>query len=246
MSRFVALSLLVAGLVGETAPVAPAPSPDPTAAVVAEGQFLYRQRDLDALVLIAQRHTRQKLSRLEEDQLRQALIAGLPAREPLLEIAERLPASLTGKARDQFLLDLLDYEAERVPPKPITPGDVPPASAAAPQPAPATTSSGPVLVRLPDLVLNRQLDGIGKRQLTLGLAFSFADAAVSKTFEAKAAILQDAILGYLHGLPANEFAEPNQITLKAGLTKAIQSKLADFPADAVLIPQLDVGAPETK
>lgn len=244
MNRALCLSLLLAALASAAEPAATEPkpaAPDPTAAVVAEGRFLYRQRDLDALVLIAQRYTKQKLSRLEEDQLRQTLIAALPARESLFTTLDRLPAALSGKARDQFILDLIDYQAEKAPPKPLVPGEPAPAPSAVPAPA-----GGPVLVRLPDLVLARQIEGIGRRQLSLGLALNFTDAAQNKAFEAKAAILQDAILGYLHGLPGAEFAEPNQVALKAGLTKAIQAKLPEFPVDAVLIPQLDVTVPDAK
>ena len=244
MNRALCLCTVFTALLSASEPAAEAPKPampDPTAAVVAEGQYIYRQRDLDALVLIAQRYSKQKLSRLEEDQLRQTLIATLLARETTLAALDRLPAALSGKARDQFTLDLLNYQAEKSPVKALVPSEPAP-NAAAPAPAVA----GPVLVRLPDLVLNRQIEGLGKRQLTLGLALSFADAAQNKTFEPKAAILQDAILGYMHALPGAEFADPNQNTLKAGLTKAIQAKLPDFPGDAVLIPQLDVTIPEAK
>jgi flagellar basal body-associated protein FliL len=240
------LVLLASGLVAAEppAPAEKAPSPDPTAAVVADGRFIYRQRDLDALVLIAQRYAKQKLSRTEEEQVRQVLIGALPGREALIDACAGLPASLAGKARDQFLLDLLDYQAEKAPPKALTPGEPQPAApAAAPAQPPA---AGPVLVRLPDLVLNRQLEGLGRRQLTIGLALNFADGAQNRLFEAKAAILQDAVLGYLHGLSAAEFADPNQVALKAGLTKAIQAKLPEFPSDAVLIPQLDVSTPDAK
>jgi hypothetical protein len=216
-----------------------APGPDPTTAVVAEGQYLYRQRDLDALVLVAQRYAKQKLSRPEEDQLRQVLLVALPGREALLAALERLPASLAGKARDQFILDLLEYQAEKGPPR--APGASEPLAG-----APISNQSGPVLVRLPDLILIRQLDGLGRRQLALSLAFNFADTVTSKRFEAKAPILQDAILGYIHGLSPTEFAEPNHVALKTGLTKAIQGALPDFPSDAILIPQLDVTIPDGK
>lgn len=229
--QFFAVVLLVSGL-GAAEP--PAPAPDPTAAVVADGRFIYRQRDLDALVLIAQRYAKQKLSRAEQDQVRQMLIAALPARETLLESLASLPASLSGKARDQFILDLLDYQAEPAPANPLTPGT--PAT-------PAIASDGPLLVRLPDLVLNRQIEGVGRRQLSLGLALNFPDAAQSKRFEAKAAIVQDTILGYMHRLSASEFAEPNQVALKAGLTQALQAALPEFPADAVLIPHLELTVP---
>jgi len=238
------LGFVVAAALSAAEPVADAAKPalpDPTAAVVAEGHYIYRQRDLDALVLIAQRYTKQKLSRLEEDQLRQSLIATLLARETTLAALDRLPAALSGKARDQFTLDLLNYQAEKAPAKALVPTEPAPNPA-----APAPIVGGPILVRLPDLVLNRQIDGVGKRQMTLGLALSFADTAQNKAFEAKAAILQDAILGYMHAIPGAEFADPNPNALKVGLTKAIQAKLADFPADAILIPQLDVITPEAK
>jgi len=244
MIRSSSLCTLLAAVLSAAEPAVDAPKPvmpDPTAAVVAEGRFIYRQRDLDALVLIAQRYSKQKLSRLEEDQLRQIVIAALIARETTLAALDHLPAALSGKARDQFTLDLLNYQAEKAPIKALVPTDPAPNPA-----APAPVVSGPVLVRLPDLVLSRQIEGVGKRQLTLGLALSFADAAQNKAFEAKAAILQDAVLGYMHGIPGSESADPNQNTLKSGLTKAIQAKLPDFPGDAILIPQLEVTTPEAK
>lgn len=217
-------------------------APDPTAAVVAEGTFLYRQRDLDALMLVAARHTRQKLARADEDQLRQVLIQALTAREALLASLAGLPTAITGKARDALILDLLDYQADRAALTPIAP----PATAAPADAAtvPAATEAGPVLVRLPNLSMTRTLPGLGKRQLVLGIALYFSDAAIGKALENRAPLVQDAILGHLNALPDRDFAEPNQLTLKEGLIAAVKSKVPEFPADGILIPQLEVVAPD--
>ncbi|MBA3684189.1 MAG: hypothetical protein H0W72_02995 [Planctomycetes bacterium] len=245
-------------------PVAPVvdSAPDPSVAVVAEGAYLYRQRDLDALVMIAVRHSRQKPTRDDEQQLRVAITQALTAREPLVAALARLPASLHGKARDALLLDLLDYQADPMPARPLAPQTAPeqgektapapianlPAEPAKPASAtpPATPAAtpGPVMVRLPPLTLVRSIEGVGRRQLTLGLALYFANAEQSKRFEDQAPLIQDAILGQVHQLPAKEFAEPNQLALKEALIKAIQGRVANFPADGLLIPQLEAGAAE--
>jgi flagellar basal body-associated protein FliL len=211
--------------------------------VVSEGAYTYRQRDLDAFMLIATRHARQKLSQGDEDQLRQALIQALPARESLLAALAGLPPVLAGKARDQLVLDLLDYQAERAPIKPLTPAS-PAARDEADEAASAAADTGPVLVRLPNLTMNRVLDGVGKRQLVLGIALYFADAGLSKKLENRAPLVQDAILGHLNALPDRDFAEPNQLTLKEGLIAAVKTKVPEFPADGILIPQLEVTAPD--
>jgi hypothetical protein len=225
------------------AATAPAAKPDPTAAVVAEGRFTYRQRDLDALMLIAQRHAKNKLGRAEEERLRQALLQMLVAREPLLDAMAGLPTVFAGKTRDALVLDLLDYQGEPATAKDATaapPAGAPPAAAA----APTTADNGPLLVRLPVLTLTRSLEGIGKRTLALGLALVFRDAAQAKALEAKAPVIQDAILGYVQRLPPAQFAEPDQVALKDGLIKTVIGKVPDFPVDGILIPQLDVSVPE--
>lgn len=222
---------------------APAPpAPDPTSAVVAEGAYTYRQRDLDSFVLIAARHARKKLSPAEEDQLRQSLIRALTAREAFLDALASLPPALSGGARDALALDLLDYQAERAPQQPITPSsaradDADPA-------APTAGDAGPVLVRLPNLTMTRSLADVGKRQLVLGIALFFSDADLSRKLENRAPLVQDAILGHLNALPDRDFAEPNQLTLKEGLIAAVKSKVPEFPADGILIPQLEVTAPD--
>lgn len=227
-----------------SAPATAPPRIDPTSAVVAEGRFfIYRQRDLDALVLIAQRHAKGKLGKNDEERLRQALLHALTARESFQEALAAMP--LTGKAREDLALDLLDYQAEPNPkataPPPAAPGsgDKPTAPAAAPAP-----ETGPVLVRLPPLTLVRTLETLGKRQLTLGLALNLQTAALAKNLEAKAPLIQDAILTYIQRLPAAQFAEPDQVALKDGLTKAIIGKVPEFPVDGILIPQLDAGLPD--
>ena len=229
------------------APAAVPPRIDPTAAVVAEGRFIYRQRDLDALMLIAQRHAKGKLGKNDEERLRQVLLHAMTAREGMVEALAALP--LTGKAREDFALDLLDYQAEpntraaQPPPAAPSAGDKP----AAPSTAAATAltpDAGPVLIRLPPLTLVRTLDGLGKRQLTLGIALNLQNATLAKNLEAKAPLIQDAILTYVQRLPAAQFAEPDQVVLKDGLTKAVLGKVPEFPVDGILIPQLDAGLPD--
>ncbi len=232
------------------APRAPA-ALDPTAAVVAEGRYTYHQRDLDALMQIAQRHARGKLGKADEEILRQALLAALTAREPLLETIAMLPPTMTSHAREQLVLDLLAYQAEpaklTAPPS-GEPGAAPapaPADAAKPAAAPATTPiDGPVLIRLPPLTLNRTIEGGAKRQLVLGLALFFKDPALAKSLEAKAPLIQDAIIGYVQKLPSAQFVEPDQALLKSGLAKAVIAKIPEFPGDGILIPQLDATAGE--
>jgi hypothetical protein len=232
---------------------APSPHFDPTAAVVAEGHFTYRQRDLDTLLLIAQRYARGKLSKADEERLRPILLQALTAREALIDLLGGLPASLAGKGRDSFVLDLLAYQAEpatlRPPGSAPTGGPAAPAGTAqsspsAPAPGPALADGGAVLVRLPALSLTRTLEGIGRRQLVLGLALYFRDAALAKALEAKAPLIQDAILGYVQHLPPAQFAEPDQLRLKDGLIKAVTARVAEFPSDGILIPQLDASIPE--
>jgi hypothetical protein len=55
-------------------------------------------------------------------------------------------------------------------------------------------------------------------------------------------LVQDAILSYVQALPPAQFAEPNQLTLKDGITAAIIAKVPEFPPDAVLIPELTSGS----
>lgn len=242
--------LLTAGLLAEDAAVAPS-APDPTAAIVAEGQFRYRQRDLDTFLAIARRHAGNKLSRVEEDQIRQAVIAAFTTREALLQALALLPSQLPAAARDQLVLDLLDFQGEPLPPQPLRP--VAPPSEPSPVAPPATESTTaaaqaavgtPILVRLPQLSLPRTLEGIGQRTMLLGLAFSFSDEATATALQEQSPLIQDAILGYLHRLPPGEFAQPSQPALKAGIEAAIRSILPNFPEQSVLIPELEVVLPD--
>ncbi len=238
--------------VAEAAPATPAvetPQPDPTSAIVAQGRFVYRARDLEALTLIAARHAKRKFTRAEEEQVRQALGQLVTAREPLLQALAYLPA-LPGPARDQLLLDLIDYQAEPAAPpagaeplasaRAMAPADATDASPTGPTPA---TADGEVLVRLPPLSMTRTLDEIGRRQLTVGLVLYFADQALAQKLEAKAPLIQDAVLGHLNQLPLNEFVQPNHEALKLGLAAAISARVPEFPHDSVLITQLDVEEP---
>lgn len=232
------------------APAATTRLPDPTAAIVAEGRYVYRQRDVDALMLIAARHAKTRFGKAEEDLVRQTLIAALLAREPLMDALAALPSAFSGPEREALLLDLLDYQAE--PAKPLAApagGDpsaapvttpVPPAPGAAP--TNATPGTGPLLVRLPPLTLTRTLPGVGKRQLSLTIALFFRDQAQAQKLQDRAPLVQDAILSHVQALPPAQFVEPNQLTLKDGITAAIIAKVPDFPPDAVLIPEMDTGA----
>ena len=219
------------------AAVAPAERPDPTAAVVAEARYLYRQRDLDALLTIAMRHAKGKVAKVDEERMRHTLLMALTAREPLMQVLATLPPSYPAKGRDALLLDLLDYQAEPAKPPTAPPAGTP--TSPANEAAPTATPAGPILVRLPPLTVTRSLEKIGKRSLTISLALVFTDPALSKAMEGKAPIIQDAILSFAHSLTPAQIAEPDQLALKAGFAKAIAAKVPGFPADGVLIPQLD-------
>jgi hypothetical protein len=221
--------------------------PDPTAAIVAEGRYVYRQRDIDALMLIAARHAKARFGKAEEDRLRETLTAALIAREPLMDALATLPSAFSGPEREALLLDLLDYQAE--PAKaPTTPPPSDPASATAPTGAAptgpataATPANGPLLIRLPPLTLVRTLPGTGKRQLNLTIALFFRDQAQAQRLQDRAPLVQDAILSHVQALTPAQFVEPNQLTLKDGITAAIIAKVPDFPPDAVLIPEMEAG-----
>lgn len=232
----------VAPAAGGQPAAAPAERPDPTAAVVAEARYVYRQRDLDALMTIALRHAKGKVAKADEDRVRQTLLMAFTAREPLMQVLATLPPSYPAKGRDALLLDLLDYQAEPAKP-PAAPPAAAPGAPAAPvgDAAPSAAPAGPILVRLPPLTVTRSLESAGKRSLTIGLALVFTDPALSKTMEAKAPIIQDAILGFAHALTPAQIAEPDQLALKAGFAKAIAAKVPGFPLDGVLIPQLETG-----
>lgn len=239
-----------------TAPVVTEPAattrvPDPTAAIVAEGRYVYRQRDVDALMLIAARHAKTRFGKAEEDRIRETLIAALLAREPLIDALAALPSAFSGPEREALLLDLLDYQAEPAKPLPApATGDpaaapsttsvpVAPGAAAATS---ATPGTGPLLVRLPSLTVTRTLPGVGKRQLSLTIALFFRDQAQAQKLQDRAPLVQDAILSHVQALSPAQFVEPNQLTLKDGITAAIIAKVPDFPPDAVLIPEMDASA----
>jgi flagellar basal body-associated protein FliL len=218
---------------------APAAQPDPTAAVVAQGHEIYRQRDLDALVAVAQRYAKGKLDPAACDAVRQALVRLLVARERFNEGVGDLPPALTGKARDAFVLDVLDYQADVAPPAaPVA------ATAAVPAPAEAPAAPGPVIVSLPALTQARTIDKIGRRQLVIGIALLFPDAAAAKACEARAPLIRDALLGCVQQLAPAQFVEPDQAMLKSAFGAAVHAKVPEFPADGVLIPQLDAGPAE--
>jgi len=208
-------------------------SADPTATVVAEGRGIYQQRDVDALVLIAQRHARIQFSGADEERLRQALARMLVAREALVEATAQLPAAMPKPARDQLLLDVLDYQVA------LRPESAPTTTTTSPTPS---SANGPVLVRLPPLAVTRDLPG-GKRRLTLAMALRFPDAAAAKALEDQAPVLQDAILTAVQGLDPALFAQPDQQRIKDALIAAARSKVPAFPADGLLITQMESVAP---
>jgi flagellar basal body-associated protein FliL len=137
------------------------------------------------------------------------------------------------KARDALVLDLLDYQAELAT-RPAAPEvkDKPVVVEA--------SAKDPVLVRLPPLTLHRVVKG-QKRQLTLGLALHFRDPDLAKKLEPRAPLVQDAILAFAQKLSDAQITDPDQGFIKDGLIKAVQAKLPEFPADGILIPQLDTG-----
>jgi hypothetical protein len=230
-----------------TAPtVTPSVQPNVTAAIVAEGRYIYRQRDVDALVQIASRHTKLRFTKVEEDILRQAIIAMLISREPLQDAITHLPPGFSGTNRDLFILDVLDYEGE---PSKAT---IPPAANAAPNatqntsPSPSPEARSSLLIRLPSLQLSRTLPELGKRHLSMTIALSFSNRELAEKLQDRAPVIQDAILSYVQGLPPALFAEPNQLVLKDGITAAIVAKVPEFPTDAVLIPEIDTAEPTTE
>ena len=226
--------------------------PDPTAAIVAEGRYIYRQRDIDALMLIAARHAKARFGKVEEERLRETIITALLAREPLMDVLATLPSAFSGPEREALMLDLIDYQAEPTKAKPAPAANDPAAAAgtgaptATAVPAAPPSANGPLLIRLPPLVLVRTLPGAGKRQLSLTIALFFRDPVQSQKLQDRAALVQDAILSYVQALSPAQFVEPNQLTLKDGITAAIIAKVPDFPPDAVLIPEMEAGAPDAR
>jgi hypothetical protein len=235
----------------------PSAQPDPTAAIVAEGRYIYRQRDVDALVQIASRHTKLRFSKTEEEVLRQAIIGMLISREPLQDAIAHLPPGFSGANRDLFVLDVLDFEGE--PSKAVAPPSTPTDSttpSTAPSSAPPNTAGtvtaptpeaqGSLLIRLPALHLSRTLPALGKRHLSMTIALFFHNREQAAKLQERAPVIQDAILSYVQGLSPAQFAEPNQLVLKDGITAAIIAKVPDFPLDAVLIPEMDTAAPSAE
>ncbi len=247
MRLLMLLPLLAGGLLiaGEAVavPAAPAGSaiaPDPSLSVVAEGASIYRQRDLDALLMVSMRHARNRLfapdgksatlSSADETQMRQVLIQAFTARESLIAALAGLPASVSPTARDAIVHDLLAYRAEPNPRAPA-PGAAPAALAAA----------GPVLVRLPPATITRLVEGSGRRQLTIALALAFPDATAAKAMEPQAPVIQDAVLTTLRGMGPSIFLDPDHVAVKDALVAAIRAKVPAFPQDGLLIPQLETG-----
>jgi len=201
-----------------------AAEPDPAAAVVATGVQTYRVRDLDALIAIAKRQSGNTISAADEERVRQAIVAALSAREPLLAALAGLPMS--GAARDRFTLDLLDYRAE-----PTAGLTVESAPAVPPIP------SGEVIIALPALALPRTIDGV-VWVLQAEFALRFPDEAAAQRAQASAPKLRDAILDYLQTLSAAAFTVPDRVVVKRDLGKIIAKLSPESAAEPLLIPAL--------
>jgi hypothetical protein len=222
--------VLAAGDAATAAPVV-----DPTAAVVAEGRFTYRQRDVDALVAIARRHAGRGWQSGDDAATARMLATALPAREAFAAALGGLPASLTGPGRDAFVLDLLAYEAD---PAVSAPAAMPaPAAPAAPAVAPA---AGPVIVRLPQPTLRRTI-ATSSRTLTVGVALLFPDQTTADRFQSRVEVFQDALIGALGALPDAQFQAPDHALLKDQVERAFRLRIPDLPPGAVLIPALETG-----
>jgi hypothetical protein len=227
-----ALILLAAGLTAAEPATAAAPAIDPTAAVVVEGRFTYRQRDLDALVQVARRHAGKAWQGGDETATARALTAALPAREAFLAALQDLPPSLAGRARDALILDVLAYEAD--------PAANPVAAPAPAAPVATAPAAGPVIVRLPQPTLRRTIGGT-VRTLAVGVALVFPDQATADRFQTRAEVFQDALLGALTGLADSSFAAPDHAGLKEHIERAFRLRIPDLPAGAVLVPALETG-----
>ncbi len=229
-------ALLAPALAAGDPPAPPVPASDPALSVVAEGQSIYRQRDLDTLLLVALRHARTRefapdgkapmISKADEERIRQVVIQALTAREAFAAALAGLPAQLPQAARDAIALDLLAWQAEPNP-------------AAAPAAPAAGALAGPALVRLPPFTITRTIEGQGRRQLTLGLALAFPDAATAQAQEARAPLIQDAVLTALRAMGPGIFLDPDHAQMKRLLSEAVRAKIPELPADGLLIPQLE-------
>lgn len=187
---------------------------DPQAVVLAEGAQRYRQSDLDSLMLIARRHLGRPFQGDEEQVLRTSLLAMLLAREPLLAETAKLPPAFTAAQRDRLLLDVLDYRAD---PGTGTPGGAPS------NPAPDATAAPTTMLELPIIDLQRpKSDGtMARLQAKVALAIPSASADALRQ---KLLLVQDAVLGHLHGLERGVFAsldlEGTRNAIRQGLAKA--------------------------
>ncbi len=211
-----------------------APVVDPTAAVVADGRFTYRQRDVDALVAVARRHAGRGWQSGDDAATARTLAGALPAREAFVAALAGLPSSLAGAGRDAFVLDLLAYEAD---PSVNAPAPAPAPTAAAPT---AAAAAGPVIVRLPQPTLRRTI-ATSSRTLTVGVALLFPDQATADRFQNRVEVFQDALIGALGALPDSQFQTPDHASLKDQVERAFRQRIPDLPPGAVLIPALETG-----
>jgi hypothetical protein len=214
-----------------------AADPDPAAVVVATGVQTYRVKDLDALMAIAKRHggTTGTAAGADDERLRQAIVAGLTAREALLGALSELP--LSGPARDRFVLDLLDYRAEPTRAEAVSAPALPSPAAAEPVAAEGQTGAGGHIVALPALTLPRSIDGV-VWVLQAEFALRFPDAAAADRAQASAPAVRDAVMDYLQQLPAAAFTVPDRAVMKRELGALIAVHCPEAAVDPLLIPAL--------
>lgn len=201
---------------------------DPSTAVVAEGAYRYRQRDLDALVLIARRYLGRPFQGGEEAATRDAVRRLLVAREAFARERQHLPEAFTASQRDRLTLDILDYVAER------NPGHVP-GSTPTLRPDPGAVANGASatqLLTIPSITLRRSF---GSSSWNLNLDLSVLADGSDETL---IPLLQDALLTWLHDIDQNAFTGLTPKTCKQGAAKA----LADLPLTIrkVLVTAIDV------
>lgn len=200
--------------------------PDPSSQVIAEGHYRYRQRDVDALTLVARRHLGRPFIDQEEKRTRTAIAQLLVAREALLAARTKLPASLTASQRDRLLLDILDYDAEAID---DAVADIPAVAA-------AIDHDELQLSTIPTINLRRDIDGTAW-QLAIDISLLATRPAGDLT-----PLIQDALLTHLHELDTTAFTGLTPRDFKPIALRALQ----DIPLNIakVLVTGLDVSREE--
>jgi flagellar basal body-associated protein FliL len=128
---------------------------------------------------------------------------------------------------------LLDYQAEPATSDPLAGGVTPPTDAPV-----GTIAVSPVIVALPPLSLPRTIEGT-RWILSSEFALRFANRAAANAAEDSAAVIRDAIRGYLQSLPPAAFTTPDQAAMKRELGALLATVLPGFAAHDLLIPALD-------